>query len=251
MGTRLIQQRRGKGSPAFKSPGHRFFGNIHYKLPSETMGGKVLRFIHDPARDVLVAELLFPNGWKFHTLAAEGIAVGDILQVGTDAPALRGCVTRLGDVADGTPVFNVESHPGDGGKFSRASGTSAFKIGEDEDTGRVNLQLSSKKVLSLSPNCIATVGIASGGGRLEKPFMKAGTKYHKMHAMNRYWPDVRGRAMSAYDHPYGGRTGGKPTSVSHGAPPGRKAGHIGARRTGRNKGKSARASNSASAQGKS
>ncbi len=74
--------------------------------------------------------------------------------------------------------------------------------------------------------------------RLEKPFLKAGNKWFKMKALNRYYPHVRGRAMSAYDHPYGGKTGGKPTMVSHGTPPGRKAGHIGARRTGRRKGKS-------------
>lgn len=237
MGTRLIQQRRGKGSPAFKSPGHRFFGDIRYEMPAQTVSGVVKKFIHDPARSVLVAEIVLPDQRKLHILAAEGLAVGDVVEIGGEAQPRAGNVTRLENVPDGTPVFNVELRPGDGGRFSRAGGAAAHKLSQDEDSGLISLQLSSKQVLTLSPNCFATVGVACGGGRLEKPFMKAGTRFHKMHARNRYYPHNRGRSMSAYDHPYGGKTGGKPTSVSRGTPPGRKAGHIAASRTGRNKGK--------------
>ena len=237
MGTRLIQQRRGKGSPAFKSPGHRFFGNISYDMPAQTISGIVKRFVQDPARTTLVVEIVLQDNRKFHALAAEGLAIGDVVEIGGEAKPGVGNVTRLANIPDGTPVFNVELRPGDGGKFARASGSSCHKLSQDEDSGLISLQLSSKQVLNLSPNCFATVGVACGGGRLEKPFMKAGTRYHKMHALNRYYPHNRGRSMSAYDHPYGGKTGGRPTCVSRGTPPGRKAGHIAASRTGRRKGK--------------
>lgn len=239
MGTRIRQQKRGKGTPAFRSPGHRFLGDIRYSTPSEkTLKGRVVAFRHDPARDVLVAEILLQDGRKFYNLAAEGLAVGDEIEVGRNALPSLGSITVLSNIPDGTPVFNVELKPGDGGKLSRSSGTSCFKLAEDEDSGLISVQLSSKEVRNFMPNCFATIGVASGGGRLEKPFLKAGSRRFKMKALNRYYPYVRGRAMSAYDHPYGGKTGGKPTTVAHGTPPGRKAGHIGARKTGRSKGKS-------------
>ncbi|MEM4052736.1 MAG: 50S ribosomal protein L2, partial [Ignisphaera sp.] len=79
----------------------------------------------------------------------------------------------------------------------------------------------------------------AGGGRLEKPLLKAGNAYYKWRAKARKWPRVRGVAMNAVDHPHGGgshQSESKPTTVSRRAPPGRKVGHIAARRTGRRKG---------------
>ncbi|MBI4017983.1 MAG: 50S ribosomal protein L2, partial [Candidatus Aenigmarchaeota archaeon] len=36
MGKNLIQQRRGKGTPRYRSPGHRFIGKVSYQfLPKE------------------------------------------------------------------------------------------------------------------------------------------------------------------------------------------------------------------------
>lgn len=239
MGTRLRQQKRGKGSPAYKSPGHRFFGNISYDLnKGDHIKGEVMGFVQDPIRDVLVAVIRTDDAKVYYNLAAEGLAVGDRVEMGQDAPVAIGNVTSLANVPDGMSVFNVELHPGDGGRISRSSGAASHKISQDEDSGLISIQFSSKQVKTLLPVCLATVGVACGGGRTEKPFLKAGTKQFKMRAMNRYYPMVRGRAMSAYDHPYGGKVGGKPTAVSRGTPPGRKAGHIAARRTGRRKGKS-------------
>ena len=83
--------------------------------------------------------------------------------------------------------------------------------------------------------CRATIGVVAGGGRKEKPFVKAGKKYHAMKAKAIKWPRVRGVAMNAVDHPFGGgrhQHTGKPTTVSRRMPPGRKVGHIAARRTG-------------------
>jgi len=84
----------------------------------------------------------------------------------------------------------------------------------------------------------ATIGVIAGGGRLEKPLLKAGAAYWKWSAKSYWWPRVRGLAMNPVSHPHGGgRHVGRPTTVSRNAPPGRKVGHIAARRTGRRKGK--------------
>jgi large subunit ribosomal protein L2 len=87
-----------------------------------------------------------------------------------------------------------------------------------------------------NPKCRATVGIVAGGGRVDRPFLKAGKKYHKMKARAAKYPRVSGVAMNAIDHPFGGgnrKHPGRPTTVSRNAPPGRKVGQIAARRTGK------------------
>ena len=96
--------------------------------------------------------------------------------------------------------------------------------------------LPSGEMKRLDPECRATIGVVAGGGRTEKPHVKAGNKYHKMKTRGTKWPNVRGVAMNAVDHPFGGggrQHPGKPKSISRDAPPGRKVGDISSRRTGR------------------
>lgn len=81
----------------------------------------------------------------------------------------------------------------------------------------------------------AIVGIVAGGGRIDKPLLKAGNAYHKYKAKRNCWPRVRGVAMNPADHPHGGGNHqhvGHPTTVSRHAPAGKKVGLIAARRTG-------------------
>ncbi len=87
----------------------------------------------------------------------------------------------------------------------------------------------------LNPKCRATIGIVAGGGRTDKPFVKAGKKWYKMANKATKWPVVRGVAMNAVDHPFGGggrQHPGRPKTVGRHTPPGRKVGSIAARRTG-------------------
>ena len=96
----------------------------------------------------------------------------------------------------------------------------------------------SKKEKKFSPNCRASIGSIAGSGRLDKPFLKAGTRFKKMRARNRLYPKVCGISMNAVDHPFGGKCShikGRPTLSSRNAPPGRKVGKIAPRRTGRKK----------------
>ena len=88
----------------------------------------------------------------------------------------------------------------------------------------------------LSPHCRASVGVVGGGGRVEKPFLRAGPRYHLMKAKGKMYPRMRGIAMAAVYHPFGGgrhQHPGKSTSTSRNAPPGRKVGNIAPRKTGR------------------
>ncbi len=240
MGKLLIQQRRGKGSPAYKRPSHRYFTRITYrnyddKERTGVLNGEVTNFIDDPARTCILMQVKLETGEKLFLPAPEGIKIGDSFQQGNDAGVAFGNVLPLGKIPDGIPIYNIESHPGNGGIFVRAAGSSAFVVSHDANT--VTVLLPSKKTKKLGASCRAQVGVICGGGRLEKPMMKAGANHYKKHAQNRTWPNVRGVAMNAVAHPYGGSQhhAGKPTTTSRNAPPGRKVGHIAARSTGRRK----------------
>lgn len=83
--------------------------------------------------------------------------------------------------------------------------------------------------------CRAVVGIVAGGGRVDKPFLKAGRKYHAMRAKRNSWPRTRGVAMNPVDHPHGGGNHqhiGHASTMARDASAGQKAGLIAARRTG-------------------
>merc|ERR1711971_571647 len=57
---------------------------------------------------------------------------------------------------------------------------------------------------SIQSTCRAVVGIAAGGGRMDKPVLKAGNNHHKYRVKRNCWPKVRGSAMNPVEHPHGG-----------------------------------------------
>ncbi len=234
MGRRIQGQRRGRGGSTFQAPSHRYKADLEHRSTDDTVTGEVIDIEHDPARSAPVALVAFEDGDRRYVLAPEGLAVGDKLQVGISAEITAGNTLPLAEIPEGVPVCNVEARPGDGGKFARASGVNATLITHDRRAAIV--QLPSGEVKRLSPDCRATIGVVAGGGRTEKPLVKAGKKHHKLRARGTKYPRVRGVAMNAVDHPFGGggrQHPGRPKSVSGDAPPGRKVGAISSRRTGR------------------
>jgi large subunit ribosomal protein L2 len=237
MGKRIRVQRLGRGSPTFRRPDHRRkIKKVSYPpLRKEMVRGQVTNLIHDVGRTYPVAEITLEDGSKFYVPAAEGIIVNDWVEIGPGASLAVGNIVPLGELEEGTPVFNIEGVPGDGGKYVRSAG--AYAIVQTHSGNKVYVKLPSGKVRIFDADCRATVGNVAGGGRHDKPFVKAGKKYHAMRAMNKMWPKVRGVAMNVVDHPHGGKEHHPPgpTTVARNTPPGRKVGHIAARRTGRRK----------------
>ena len=236
MGRRIRGQRRGRGGSTFRAPSHRYKSDKKHRTveDSDIISGTIVGIEHDPARSAPIAVVEFEDGEQRMVLAAEGVAVGETLQVGISAEIKPGNTLPLAEIPEGIPVCNVEAKPGDGGKFARSSGVSASLITHDRDAAVI--QLPSGEIKRMDPQCRATIGVVSGGGRTEKPFVKAGNKYHKVKGRGTVWPRVRGVAMNAVDHPFGGggrQHPGRPKSVSKDAPPGRKVGDIASRRTGK------------------
>ncbi|MDP3027247.1 MAG: 50S ribosomal protein L2 [Nanoarchaeota archaeon] len=235
MGKRITSRKRGKGSSRYRSPSHRFLTKIKYiPLSEKTLTGTVTDLVNCPGHTAPLAEISYDNGTKGYLFATEKMFVGDKIAIGREAIIKNGNVLPLGLIPEGASIVNIEGSPGDGGKFVRSSGVFAKILAKTDKTALVNLP--SKKQKEFNLNCRATIGVLAGGGRKEKPFVKAGKKWHAMRARGRLYPKTAAVAMNAFDHPFGsgrGRHEGKSTVPPRNAPPGRNVGQIRARRTGR------------------
>ena len=197
--------------------------------------------MHDRGRGAPLAKVEFRDPYSFkknteYFLAAEGMYTGQYIYCGTKASVNIGNVLPVGNIPEGTLICNVEFRNGDKGEFARASGTFATIIAQSEDGTKTRIKLPSGIRKTIDSKARAMVGIVGGGGRTEKPMLKAGNKFWKFKAKGRKcWPIVRGVAMNPVDHPHGGGNHqhlGSASTVSRMKSPGRKVGLIAARRTG-------------------
>ncbi len=231
MGSPLIQQRRGKGSPNYRAAKNGK-GTVEHK--NSELTGTVVDIQHDASRNAPIALVEFEDDEERFILAPENLAVGDEIQIGVEAEIKEGNTLPLGEIPEGVPIHNIETQPGDGGKLVRSSGTYAFVVTHEADGTRIRLP--SKSFKKLSRKCRATVGKVAGGGRKDKPFVKAGNKFKAMKARGKPYPKVSAVAMNAVDHPFGGSAKpGMPKTTSRHASPGSKVGNVGAKRSGNKK----------------
>ncbi len=237
MGKSVLVQRKGHGTTQWQSPSHLKIAPARHPKwsPEKTYVGVVVGLHHEPGRGAPLAEIRYEGEKKHHFMVApEGIQVGQTIHCGPNAPLQTGNTLMLASIPEGTPIYNIEGSPGDGGKYVRSSGLAATLISIDKLKATVRLPSGKQKLFS--PRCRATIGIVAGGGRPEMPMLKAGVAYHRNKTRVTKWPVVRGGAMNPCSHPHGGGSHQgphKPTSVSHHAPPGKKVGNISPRRTGR------------------
>lgn len=237
MGKSLIQQKRGKGSPRYRAPSFRYQGKANFtRYENKDMNATITDILHSSGHSAPLMDLKYSNGETGLLQAPEGVKVGDKIDVGNNVELKSGNVLPLKSIPEGTSIYNIESNPGDGGKFVRASGGFAKIITKMEEG--IVVELPSSKRRTFLPECRAVIGVIAGSGRPEKPFLKAGTKFFAMHAKNKLWPIVSGTSMNSVNHPFGGKSShakGIPTQASRNAPPGRKVGHIAPKWTGRHK----------------
>jgi large subunit ribosomal protein L8e len=249
MGRVIRGQRKGRGS-IFKSHTNTRKGAAKLRILDfgERNGfvkGVVKDIIHDPGRGAPLAKINFHNGRQFKLdkvlmPAVEGLYTGQFVYAGKKATLVVGNTMPLKSMPEGTVISNVEARPGDRGVIARCSGDYAAIIAHDVDKKRSKVRLPSGSKKWISFNCRATVGIISGGGRLDKPMLKAGRAYHKFRVKRNCWPKVRGCAMNPVEHPHGGGNHqhvGHPTTTSRMCVPGQKVGLIAARRTGQLRGR--------------
>jgi len=241
MGKRITSQKRGRGSPRWIAPSHRYLAEVKYRSYDQIekegiLDGTVKDLVNCPGHTAPLAAIEYDNGERLFIFAPLGLYTGQRISSGAKAKATLGNTLPLKDMPVGTIINNVESKIGDGGKFARAAGSFARVLSKTDK--KVTIIFSSKKQKKLDPRCRATVGVVAGSGRKEKPILKAGTMEKIKKATGKLYPVTSGVAMNAVDHPFGsgrGRHIGKARTTSRMAPPGRKVGSVGSRRTGKKK----------------
>ncbi|XVF18007.1 hypothetical protein REPUB_Repub10bG0174500 [Reevesia pubescens] len=251
MGRVIRAQRKGAGS-VFKAHTHHRkgparFRSLDFGERNGYLKGVITDVIHDPGRGAPLARVVFRHPFRYKKqkelfVAAEGMYTGQFVYCGKKATLMVGNVLPVRSIPEGAVVCNVEHHVGDRGVFARASGDYAIIISHnpDNDTTRIKLPSGIKKVIP--SGCRAMIGQVAGGGRTEKPLLKAGNAFHKYRVKRNCWPKVRGVAMNPVEHPHGGGNHqhiGHASTVRRDAPPGQKVGLIAARRTGRLRGQAA------------
>lgn len=238
---RLKTQRRGRGTPKYTASNKGIrctYVNYTDEQKTDVLLGEVVDLKKTTARNSIVAiERFLIDGRETDTqvIAAEGLSIGQRIQYGNNAEIAIGNVLPLTKIPEGCPVFNIEKEMGDGGTFVKEGGVYAILVTKDKKNAYIKLPSGKTKPFKLGVR--ATIGCSACGGRTEKPFIKAGTKFFAMKRKKKMWPIVRGVAMNAAYHPHGGEQHhvGKSKSVSRHASPGRKVGAIASKRTGRKK----------------
>merc|ERR1739844_794831 len=119
--------------------------------------GVIKDIIHDPGRGAPLAIVHFRDPYRYKIkkelfIATEGMYTGQFVYCGRKAQITIGNVMPVGFMPEGTIICNLEEKTGDRGKVARTSGNRAM------------------------------IGIVAGGGRIDKPMLKAGRAYHKYKA---------------------------------------------------------------------
>merc|ERR1712060_856776 len=164
-----------------------------------------------------------------------GTYTGQFIYCGKRAQLIPGNIMPLVSMPPGTVINNVEKQAGDKGKFAKTSGGFAQIIQHIDGAGKTRVRLPSGQKKTIS-----SLARAAGGGRIDKPLLKAGRAFHKYRVKRNSWPKTRGVAMNPVEHPHGGGNHqhiGHPSTVRRDSVPGQKVGLIAARRTGQLRGR--------------
>jgi large subunit ribosomal protein L2 len=233
MGKRIISQARGHGSLTYRVRKKAFKFGIKY--PMQEGEAEIISIIHSAAHSAPLMKLKIGDE-IFYNPAFNGAVVGDKVSIGANAESKAGNILALKNVPLSAQVYNIELNPCDGGRMIRTSGSSAM-VFKKYDNNKISILTPAKKEIILSGDCRVTVGTIAGGGRVLKPFMKAGSKHYKVKARNKLWPRTSAVKMNVVDHPFGSGRGKRIKSkiAKRDAPPGAKVGHLRPRQTGRRK----------------
>lgn len=232
MGKRIIVQARGKGSHTYRVRKKAFKYKLQYPALLEGKG-TVIKLFNSSAHTTPLAKVTSNKG-SFYIPAFKNMFEGQKISF-EGKEVKEGNIMKLEKVPIKTKIYNIESRPGDGGRFIKSAGNS---VTINRIVGKhVFVIMPSKKEKKFNLNCRAIIGVTAGAGRLDKPVVKAGKKHHIKKAKSKLWPRTSAVKMNAIDHPFGSGRAKNPKSkvAKRNAPPGRKVGLIRPKRTGKRK----------------
>lgn len=207
---RAGRDRRGQISVRHRGGGHkRKYRIIDFKRSKYDIPAWVVSIEYDPNRSAFIALLNYIDGEKSYILAPEEIQEGDkVLSSSKKVEARPGNRMPLSEIPDSSLIYNIELHPGRGGKIVRAAGGSAILMGKEGKYAQVKLP--SGEIRNILKTCAATLGSLSNPEHENIKIGKAGRKR---------WlgkrPNVRGKAQNPVDHPHGGGEGNQPIGLKY------------------------------------
>jgi len=140
---------------------------------SETMSqGEVVGIHYDPRRTARLALIKSSDTSYNYMLAAEGMKVGDTVQMGNGPISTKGSTLFLKDIPIGTDIYSLERQPGEGAKMVRSAGTKAILLLKEEDT--VVVRLPSGELRRIKGTCTAVIGQVGCVDHLLETIGKAG-----------------------------------------------------------------------------
>jgi len=187
----------------------------HYRLvdfarDKDGVAAKVERLEYDPNRSAHLALLCYADGERRYIVAPKGLAMGQSVVSGADAPIKPGNALPLRNIPVGTTIHCVEMLPGKGAQLARAAGTSVQLLAREGTYAQ--LRLRSGEIRRVHVECRATIGEVGNEEHNLESIGKAGRQRWRG-----IRPTVRGVAMNPVDHPHGGgegKTGTKRDPVS-------------------------------------
>jgi large subunit ribosomal protein L2 len=173
---------------------------VDFKRDKDGIPAKVERLEYDPNRSANIALLLYADGERRYIIAPKGIAVGQEVMSGPEAPIKSGNTLPIRNIPVGTTIHCIEITQGKGAQLARSAGTSVQLLAREGTYAQVRLR--SGEIRRVHIECRATIGEV---GNEENNLRKIG----KAGAMR--WrgvrPTVRGVVMNPVDHPHGGGEG--------------------------------------------
>ena len=173
---------------------------VDFRRNKDGIPAKVEHIEYDPNRSAHIALLCYADGERRYIIAPKGIAAGDQLLSGSEAPIKAGNALPLRNIPVGSTIHCIELKPGKGAQVARSAGTSVQLLAREGIYAQ--LRLRSGEVRRVHVDCKATLGEVGNGEHSLRSIGKAG-------AMR--WrgvrPTVRGVVMNPVDHPHGGGEG--------------------------------------------
>jgi len=158
---------------------------------------KVEAIAYDPARSGRLALLVFADGERRFTLAAQDMQEGSEILIGPDADVEVGNRLPLEEIPVGTDIYNVALKPNEAGKLARSAGTNLQVSAQGKQYTTVKMP--SGEIRKIPKEAYASVGLVSNPQHRRRQLGKAGRAR---------WlgqrPEVRGKVMNPVDHPHAG-----------------------------------------------
>uniref|UniRef100_A0A2K6SID5 Uncharacterized protein n=1 Tax=Saimiri boliviensis boliviensis TaxID=39432 RepID=A0A2K6SID5_SAIBB len=157
MGRVICGKRKGAGSV--------FCVAVDFAKWHSYIKGIMKDIIHDPGRSAPLAKVVFRDPYRFKKQT--GIHTGQFVYCGKKAQLSIGNVLLpVSTMPESTIMCCLQGKPGDRGNY-------ATVISHNPETNKTHVKLpsGSKKVISLANRAVA--GVVTGGGRTDKPILKA------------------------------------------------------------------------------